>query len=69
MSKTEIECEHLISVKQVAKKTGLSPMTIRRMHADGRIPKGVALCRHIKWRAKEIDDWIVSGCKSPSVAN
>jgi prophage regulatory protein len=49
----------MLSVKEVARRTGISVSTINRMVRDGRFPKPMRLSqRRVGWVAREVKDWV-----------
>lgn len=36
--------------------------SVRRMAADGRLPKAIRVGRLSRWRREEIEQWIKDGC-------
>lgn len=52
-----------VSAKQLATMLGLSLRTIRTMDAAGKLPRPVKLgARSVRWRVRDIDDWLAAGC-------
>jgi excisionase family DNA binding protein len=52
----------LLSQTELARLLDLSIRTISRMNASGKIPKPVRVGRSVRWRRKEIEEWIAAGC-------
>ncbi|MCL2001308.1 MAG: helix-turn-helix domain-containing protein [Planctomycetes bacterium] len=56
------QTETLIDAGALAKKLNVHEVTIRRWQSSGKIPAPVRLGAAVRWRLKEIDAWIESGC-------
>jgi len=55
----EPQDDDMLSPRDVARITGLSNSTIKRMVNDGRFPKPMQLSpRRIGWPAREVKDWL-----------
>ena len=52
----------LLNITQVAEALGVARASVRRYHDAGRLPKAVHIGRSCRWRAAEIEDWIIAGC-------
>ena len=52
----------LLDVASVAELCGCSARTVRRLADSGRMPKPVKLSSLIRWRRREVLDWISAGC-------
>lgn len=54
----------LLNVNQVAKLLGVSTRTAIRMADAGRMPRPLKLTSRVaRWRAAEMRQWIIDGCK------
>jgi len=55
----EPEDDTMLQIKEVARLTGISSSTIKRMAKVGRFPKPMHLSsRRIGWPAREVKDWL-----------
>lgn len=57
---SEVKPERLLTVRDVAERLSLSEKTVRRLRRRGEIPRGIEVGGVIRWRAEEIDAWVVS---------
>lgn len=47
----------LMTTEQVAMRYGVSKQTIRRLVADHRFPKAIAVGRQLRWRLADLSKW------------
>ncbi len=52
----------LLSASTLAKRLDISVRTLWRLRSSGKLPRPVHLGGSLRWRAREIDAWIKSGC-------
>jgi len=52
----------LLRVNEVAELLRISPRQVWKLRAMGRLPEPVRLGRSVRWRARELDAFIVNGC-------
>ncbi len=52
----------MILVADVAKMCRISRAMLYKLHAAGKMPRGVKLGNLTRWRRQEILDWIKAGC-------
>ena len=52
----------LLAVNEVAAICGVAARTITRYRNMGYIPQPVSLCKRVRWRQDDIDQWIQAGC-------
>ena len=52
----------LLKLREVARMTGLGKSTIRKHEAMGLFPKHVKINGALRWRRREVEDWIDAGC-------
>lgn len=51
-----------IDVHAVARKASVSPATIWRLRAAGKMPAPIRIGHSIRWRRADIEAWIAAGC-------
>lgn len=56
----------LLSIKSVAAALDVSVRTIRNLNSQGDIPKPVKVAGCVRWRAKDLQEWIRDGCPAAS---
>lgn len=54
----------LLNAKEAAELCGISRSKLYELHAAGRVPCPVRLDRAVRWRRRELEDWIEAGCPS-----
>lgn len=54
--------QRLISVKEIARRTGLSERSIWRLRDGGALPTPVKFGRLCRWRESDVDSWMAAGC-------
>ena len=54
--------QRLLTVGDVARLLAVSPRTVIRLRAAGRLPEPVRLGRSVRWRRDDLEDWIGAGC-------
>ena len=55
--------ESLLTIADVARLTGLSARTVRRLVQRRTIPPPIRVAgRSVRFRASEIDEWLRAGC-------
>jgi len=59
----------LLTAKDIAALCGVSVRTVWEWRAAGRLPAPIRLGRLIRWRRKDIEDWIEAGCPDMSKAD
>jgi excisionase family DNA binding protein len=52
----------LLDVGQVADMLACSARTVYRLADAGRMPRPVKIGRLVRWRQKELEDWVEEGC-------
>jgi len=52
----------LLTDAEAAHLCGMGRSTWRRLHAAGKVPEPVRLGGCVRWRRREILDWIEEGC-------
>jgi len=52
----------LITAKSLAGILSISERTVWNFDSEGRLPEPLRLGRIVRWRMKEIDEWITEGC-------
>lgn len=57
----------LLTCKDVAATTRLSPRQIWKLLASGRLPAPVRISRSCRWRGADIARWVSMGCPSRDV--
>lgn len=57
-----VEQSELLKTDEVADMCKVSPETIRRLADAGAMPRPVRLGRSVRFRRKEILNWIEKGC-------
>jgi predicted DNA-binding transcriptional regulator AlpA len=53
----------LMTIKQVAEVTSLSPKTLTRLRAAGQLVEPIKIGRAVRWDARHIEAWIDNGCR------
>lgn len=53
---------HLLDITSVAKMCGCSARTVRRLADAGKIPLPLRIGRLIRWRRRDVLNWISEGC-------
>ena len=53
----------LVNGDTLAQYLGISPRSIRRLVAEGRIPKPLRIGGSARWNLKLIESWVWGGCK------
>lgn len=61
--------ELLIAADRLASMMNLSTRSIWRLLSAGRLVKPVRLNGAVRWRRKEVEQWIDAGCPSPEESN
>ncbi|MHB1157182.1 MAG: helix-turn-helix transcriptional regulator [Phycisphaerales bacterium] len=57
-----VHIAELWSIDKLAELFGLSTRTVRELDHDGKLPSPLRFCdRSVKWRGREVADWILSG--------
>jgi len=54
--------EILIGAESVARRLGISQRGVWRLRDSGRLPAPVTLGRLVRWRARELSEWVSAGC-------
>lgn len=54
----------LLTAGQVARMCGISRPHFIDLHKEGKTLSGIKLGRAIRWRRKEVAEWIAAGCPS-----
>ena len=57
-----VEREALISVPELAKRTGFSARSVWRLIAERKTPEPIRFGRTIRFREADITEWIRRGC-------
>lgn len=57
----------LLTCKDVAATTRLSPRQIWKLLASGRLPSPVRISRSCRWRGADISRWVSMGCPTRDV--
>lgn len=65
MTTTPSECM-LIDAREAWTLCGLSKSSWYKNLASGRIPRPVKIGGALRWRRRELDDWIAAGCPARS---
>ena len=52
----------LLAADRVAELLDISTRTLWRLRAAGKLPSPVKIGGSVRWRAKEIENWIEAGC-------
>lgn len=52
----------LVSAVSLAKLLQVSTRTLWRLRSSGRLPKPVQVGGSLRWRTREVQDWIDAGC-------
>lgn len=55
--------KELLNVREVSAALGVCSRQVWKMAASGQAPKPVRLGRCVRWRAGELREWIVGGCR------
>jgi len=58
----EIQTMSAISIKEVAKRLSLSPRTLHRMNASGKIFAPIRVNNSIRFNEQELNAWLLAGC-------
>lgn len=53
----------LVNGDTLAQYLGISPRSIRRLVAEGKIPAPLRFSGSPRWNLKEIESWVWSGCR------
>ena len=61
-TKTQIQSCQLLDAKTFGQRLSLSKRQIFRLSSAGRIPKPVRIGGSVRWRQKDIEDFIDWGC-------
>jgi len=56
--------ERLLSIGAVAERLSVSPRAVWKWVSAGRMPAPVRIGRSVRWRARDIDEFIRLGCPS-----
>jgi len=59
----------LLKARDVAALCGVSVRTVWDWRAAGRLPQPINIGRLVRWRRKDIEDWIEAGCPDMSRAD
>jgi predicted DNA-binding transcriptional regulator AlpA len=59
------ETPAFMTVEQLAKLIQKSVRSVWRMRSAGQVPKPVKLGGGVRWRVRDIEDWIDRGCPGP----
>jgi len=52
----------LINAMELAAYLGISPRSIRRLTAEGKIPAPLRFCGSPRWNIKDVNLWVLAGC-------
>jgi predicted DNA-binding transcriptional regulator AlpA len=52
----------MLDIGDLARTLTVSPRTVRRLDASGRLPRAVWLGGSKLWRADEVREWVAAGC-------
>lgn len=58
----EAKDRQLLTREDLCQRLKISKRTVSRLLAGGKIPPPVRLGHSVRWRADEIDEWILRGC-------
>ena len=53
----------LVNADALAQYLGISPRSIRRLTAEGKIPAPYRFLGSPRWNLREIEQWVWGGCK------
>ena len=53
----------LLNLNQVCAKLNLSRRSVYRLKDAGRMPQPLRLGRALRWRAADLEEWILGGCR------
>ena len=56
----------LLSAEQLARLLQVSKRTLWRLRSAGRLPEPLVLGCSVRWRAAEIESWVLAGCPTLS---
>lgn len=57
-----VHVAELWTIDRLAELFGLNARTIRQLDHDGKLPSPLRFCdRSVKWRGREVCDWILAG--------
>ena len=59
---TEYNEIRLIDVKELSRLLAVSPRTIWRMQSHGKLLPPIRVGGSVRWRAKDVVQWIEAGC-------
>lgn len=48
----------LLTIKEASESVSMSEAKIRRMVADGRFPRPVAIGGNVRWRGTDLEAWV-----------
>ena len=52
----------LLNARRLSEKLSLSVRTIWRLRSSGKLPKPVMVGASVRWRAKDIEEWLSLDC-------
>ncbi len=52
----------LVDAREAARLCRISPPMLYKLNADGKMPPPIRLGKLMRWRRKEIVEWIEKGC-------
>lgn len=58
----EKEIERLLKVDEVAERLSVSRRTVYRFRDSGFMPPAIKLGGAVRWRERDIQEWIADGC-------
>ena len=62
-----VDPTELLTAGGLARRLKVSLRQIRKMHSEALVPAPVRLGRSVRWRAREIGEWIQASCPTRTV--